>query len=247
MSFALTGVQNFVNGVDGTLVFNSDGTFSFLQINTSKLIFSFNYRLTKISNGLFDDAIVRIDFGSGGPLPVILTDFSASKLGNNVLLTWSTSQEQDNKGFEILKKTGANFEKTAFVDSKAPGGNSASALHYSFTDAGIKTDKNIYYRLKQVDLNGKELYSEIRVIRTVASGLLVYPNPSPGEINVVIPFNLNGKNNLRVVNANGATVYSLNNCASNQVKIGGLKPGIYIVRVSDQETGAIKEQKFIVQ
>ena len=60
---------------------------------------------------------------------------------------------------------------------------------YSFEDNGTLAKGVTYYRLRQVDIDARATYSEIRGVRT-GKGLIVlsvYPNPSRGTTNVAIP------------------------------------------------------------
>jgi hypothetical protein len=113
------------------------------------------------------------------PLPVSLTDFTAVKQGNTSLLNWNTATEVNNSGFDIERSAdGRSFSKIGIVYSKADGGNSNEKLAYSYVDAAPLSGTN-YYRLRQVDRDGKSVYSKIRQVTfDAASGVKVYPNPA---------------------------------------------------------------------
>lgn len=244
MNFNLL-TQNFT-AADASFTFNSDGTFTFNRINTSMSSFQFTYRLTA-PNALFDDATVRILFGTGGPLPVKLLFFDAAKTSNGINLSWQTAFESNNKGFEVFRKTGVSFEKITFVNSKAPGGNSTSQIEYNFTDNGKFTEKVIYYRLKQIDLDGKETISEIKAVNNggLKQPVLVYPNPSRGEVNIILANS--GNHSVDVINSNGASVYSQKNAVNKRLIISNLKTGVYSVRIVNNSDNSVSVQKLIVQ
>ncbi len=93
-------------------------------------------------------------------VPVELTNFSVSLTSNKINLNWSTATETNNQGFEIERKTGANWQKIGFVDGK---GTTTNLSNYNFTDdlESISKAAEVYYRLKQVDLDGTFSYSKV--------------------------------------------------------------------------------------
>lgn len=94
-------------------------------------------------------------------LPVSLTRFSGKKLGNGILLAWETASEFQNSHFVLERSIdGAVF--TALATLKGAG-TTSQALAYSFLDkkpaAGLH-----YYRLRQVDFDGKSYLSRMVVV-----------------------------------------------------------------------------------
>ncbi len=246
MTFSLIS-QTFTNA-DATFTFNADGTFSFLRLNTNKNQFFFTYRLTDPTT-LYADAIVRIDFSSGGVLPVSLTNFKVAKSASGALLSWETAQELNNKGFDILRKTTGNFEKIGFVASRALNGYSSSKLAYSFEDRNMPKDKTVYYRLSQIDIDGKQFYSDIRIINNGDSKqpILIYPNPSFGNVQISLPSDMISLSDILVLSATGAVVQTINNTTDKQIEIKGLKSGLYYIKVILQYDNSVYTQKLIVQ
>ncbi len=246
MNFSLLS-QTFT-AADANFIFNGDGTFSFVRLNQNITQFYFTYRLTNPA-GMSDDAVVRIDYTPVATLPVSLVNFNAEKADFGAELSWQTLQENNNKGFEVLRKTAGSFEKIAFVESKAVNNNSSSILNYSFKDAAIPAGiKTVYYRLLQVDLNGRETYSDIKVIQDKNSNgqpLLTYPNPSRGSLKIIIPSATAGANTIQVINAAGVVIKRINS-SEKQINITGLIAGIYVVKVNTG-SGNFYTQKLIVQ
>ncbi|WP_017258386.1 hypothetical protein [Pedobacter arcticus] len=115
-----------------------------------------------------------------GALPVALLSFEGKIFGNYNLLSWKTSSENNNSHFLIERSTDENhFISLAKVESKAPQGTSQTLLNYSFNDLNFDTGVN-YYRLKQVDLNGKSSYSKIIALQSALlfkQDLWIAPNP----------------------------------------------------------------------
>jgi hypothetical protein len=98
--------------------------------------------------------------GDQSALPVELSSFSASVVGNTVKLNWKTETEVNNYGFEIeryaLSAERKAWEKIGFVNGS---GNSNSPKRYSFLDDKVSAGK-YSYRLKQIDNDGQFEYSK---------------------------------------------------------------------------------------
>lgn len=185
-------------------------------------------------------------------LPVTLTHFSGTKEGSVNKLFWITATEANNKGFELERSAdGKNFSKLGFVSSKATEGNSNAELKYSFVDENILKGTN-YYRLKQVDKDGKSTYSSVVVLKGDATDFqlaLIYPNPVKAELNVKISSNKNRKVTLALTDINGRQVQQISRdliAGDNFIKLNvvQLPKGAYQISIisSDAE---VKTSKFI--
>ncbi|HPI08877.1 MAG TPA: hypothetical protein PLM41_20930, partial [Saprospiraceae bacterium] len=112
--------------------------------------------------------------------PVELTYFRATipETGRYALLTWRTASERNNLGFDIERSSdGRTWQTLALV----PGhGTTQEEQSYAYTDERPQPGEN-YYRLKQVDFDGKFEYSDIRSV-VMGSGAKdevgIYPNPT---------------------------------------------------------------------
>lgn len=112
-------------------------------------------------------------------LPVTISAFAAHKNNNSVLLSWTTGSEQNNKGFEIERSANGNsWNNIGFTPTAAHNGNSSQKINYSFTDNTAITGQN-FYRLKQIDFDGKFEYSEVRVVvMSAEKSVTIFPNPA---------------------------------------------------------------------
>jgi len=169
-------------------------------------------------------------------LPVVYASFYANKNNNNVVLTWSTSQETGNREFEVQRSNdGANWTIIGVVKG---AGNSSLTEQYSFTDKGL-TSAVGYYRIRQVDDNGNYTYSVIKTVHldVTAPVTKIYA----GNKTLNVEFNQEIKNPvvIRLVNLNGQVIseqkvqkaayrltMNMNNCQS----------GVYVVNVSDGQS-----------
>ncbi len=117
-----------------------------------------------------------------GPLPVTLISFTGKRTdANHVGLTWETSSETNNAGFDIERSltAAANFEKVGYVDG---GGTVSTDKNYAFFDQN--SSENIsYYRLKQLDYDGTFEYSRIIAVNGFKELLSLITIPNPGTQN----------------------------------------------------------------
>ncbi len=148
---------------------------------------------------------------AGAPLPISLLSFKGEHVGNANVLSWSTATEINNKGFEVQYSfNGKDFRKLGFVNSKQNSGNSSSVLNYQFVDnKGI--GGNVYYRLMQVDKDGRLNYSNVILIKggkiTTLSLNAVYPNPAKDKLNVIVSSPVNNNINVIITDLAGKIVH----------------------------------------
>jgi hypothetical protein len=97
----------------------------------------------------------------GAPLPVELTRFELRPAAGDVVLLWETASEQNNDYFQVEhSRDGRRFEVIAALNGR---GTTQVTQQYEFLhqQPGAGTH---YYRLRQVDFDGRYEYSPIRVI-----------------------------------------------------------------------------------
>lgn len=106
-------------------------------------------------------------------LPVELLSFSANKNNTQVLVKWTTQTETNNDYFEVQRSTDAlSFESLTRIS----GTNSNQITNYNYTDKYPHSGVN-YYRLKQVDFDGKTTYSDIVSVNFRITSTQIFPNP----------------------------------------------------------------------
>ena len=181
-------------------------------------------------------------------LPVKFTYFNAARSGQNVNLTWQTTSEENNTGFEVQRLTiGGDWQNVGFVSTKAVNGNSGIALNYQFTD--VNTSKGItQYRLKQVDKDYRSAYTVIRSVRGVGqkANTIIYPNPSgDGKVNIVFE-DAGSVRDVSLMDVSGKTLKQWKGVTNNNIQIDNLNSGFYTVRIVNIETGEQVVEKFIV-
>lgn len=176
-------------------------------------------------------------------LPVTLTYFTAKAVDNTALLQWETSIETNNSHFNIERSgNGNSFTKIGRVEGH---GTSGSSQAYTYTDPIPLKGRN-YYRLAQVDLDGKTDYSPIRllVFNEQLKGILkAIPNPAKTTMHVVLPQTATGKDVVQLYNLEGKKVLQQSVVAGTKeldVDVSVLLPGTYILRYGSNSTKVLK-------
>ncbi|TAG93794.1 MAG: T9SS C-terminal target domain-containing protein [Bacteroidetes bacterium] len=184
--------------------------------------------------------------GNGStPLPVSLLSFEGKVINERAKLTWQTATETNNKQFEIEKSSDAvNFSRIGIV---AGSGNSSVIKNYNFTDDNFTS--NAYYRLRQVDFSGAENLSQVIFIKNNNDKILIYPNPTKGEI--FIQSNENKQNivSWKVIDGQGKTILNGNDTLENTEKVlsnqlQNQNKGTYIIEI--QGNKQVYRQKLVV-
>jgi hypothetical protein len=118
---------------------------------------------------------------SSAPLPVELTSFTATPVANQTAmrLAWATASEKNSQAFEVERSLdGRTFTRIGTV---AAASTSSSAHTYGLLDAQLPAGAALlYYRLRQVDLDGMFSYSPVHTVALTgaAAGLALYPRPT---------------------------------------------------------------------
>ena len=172
------------------------------------------FRFVFKSDGSINSAGVALDdFQISGPtndpLPVEFLSFTGEAKKEWNELSWITATEQNNYGFEIQRSaSGFDWEKIGFVNG---AGNSVTNQIYLFQDKNINSDL-YYYRLKQLDFNGKSAYTKtISIGRTNKYKLSVenlFPNPFSSYVTIEFTEELANDLQLDLYDLNGKTLFS---------------------------------------
>lgn len=181
-------------------------------------------------------------------LPVELVSFSGKMIDQNVKVEWVTASEYQNDLFEIQKSVdGKKWIVIGKVNSKAENGNSNESISYDYTDRNISDNRIMYYRLKQIDFDGKFEYSDqIAVSNALNKDLIsLFPNPVKNEVNLHITSQKDQLVNIKIIDLSGKEYYSERELLVNHgtgklsFDVSELKQGIYLLTIgkdNEQQT-----------
>ena len=171
-------------------------------------------------------------------LPVELTSFNAKCDGDKVNIYWITASESNNDFFEIERSSdGINFIYVLKVNSQ--NSNSSQPLNYTAQDNNPLNSKS-YYRLKQVDKDGKYSYSSLVTVScqsaiVVSPVVAVFPNPATNNITIDIKA-LPGKKSIMIYDVIGQemvnkTLESQNENIQEVIDVSAFAKATYILRL----------------
>ncbi len=165
-------------------------------------------------------------FNETAALPIKLASFTGVLNKNTVELNWVTASEFNSSYFSVERSGGLSFAAIGKVNCQ---GNSNQLQQYTFADLQPLQGNN-YYRLKQVDKDGKFAYSNtVHIVLGTLPYLKAYPNPAKNSVSIS---GLGPSASLSLIDVSGKTIRQSvangNTCAFN---IQSLAPGIYFIRV----------------
>ncbi|OGX81577.1 hypothetical protein BEN49_15325 [Hymenobacter coccineus] len=168
------------------------------------------------------------------PLPVELVSFTAQLRNKQVNLNWVTASEKNSRSFDVQRSS--NGQTFTTVLTKAAQGNTSARTTYDAVDRQPLPGLS-YYRLKQIDNDGKVAYSP--VVSVQSDGLVdisIYPNPTAGKVTITLPAALAASApRVRISDLMGRVVQELSLPASGEIDLGALPVGTYLLNVGGQQ------------
>lgn len=214
----------------------------FFQIHIA-LKTDLNTEFWQIKNGDISGCI-----SSTGTLPVKMLYFDVIDNKSSALLKWSTGAELNNHFFKIQRSSNAlEYEDIGIVKG---AGNSSSIKHYTYNDI-FPPSGTIYYRLVQIDTDGKEtVYGPLAFKNKISkTDLVIYPNPVTNSNPVVTIESQNPLENVRIYNNGGKLLRELIILQSDtrhaEINIVDLQEGLYYISVIND--GKIERAKLLIK
>lgn len=181
------------------------------------------------------------DFGvshSGGAImPVELVSFEAKRNYTGSLLTWATASEKDNELFNIERSTnGSDFQTIGQVKGS---GTTNVAKDYVFEDKTPAQGVN-YYRLQQVDFNGKSSRSMVKSVVFGNTELVVQPTLVQDELRIIVGDE--SPTTLQIFNIAGQRVLTAQAQGEQRINISSLPAGAYFIQTATGTTRRFVKQ-----
>ena len=161
-------------------------------------------------------------------IPVEMVSFSAKKAGTTNKLAWQTATELNNERFDVQRSNdGATFQTIGQVKG---AGTSANVNNYEFMDETPAVGTN-YYRLQQVDANGKTTTSKTVALNASGKGSVkVFPTLATDKLNVLTASDK--EETFTITNLAGQTVLSGRVVNALDINISQLAKGNYILNIA---------------
>ncbi len=171
-------------------------------------------------------------FGTSScPLPVVLTAFTARyQPGQGTRLGWATASEAGSLAFVVESQDDPAAGPWQEIARVAAAGSSPTPRQYASLDARPLAGTR-YYRLRQVDRDGRVAYSPVVAV-TATAALAAYPNPAAGLVHLSGPLAAGTAAQVRLLDATGRCVASATGAvgqAALELVLAGVPAGLYVV------------------
>jgi len=239
-TYDYTNFPDAINNENTLLMYARDENSDLSWFNNGSTLNTIANTLTNNSESIRLEYVIALNNGS---LPITLSTFTV-KLNpqNSIEINWKTESEINNDYFNVEHSIdGQNWNSIQIIKSAK---NSSSTLNYSVIDYRPNLSVVNYYRLKQVDFDGKYTYSKIRKIKVLNnSSITIFPNPTNNNITI------NGSKSelceIIILNTLGENVTHLTrqintNKTSLIIDLSNLTSGVFFVKTSTKITKIIK-------
>jgi hypothetical protein len=172
--------------------------------------------------------------GSNQPLPVELLSFNASCVEDQNILSWQTASEYNSSHFDIERSR--DGQTWNVIGQQTAAGNSTELLSYQFVDSE-KNNSTVYYRLNQVDVDGKNEYFGPITLACEQNSFeaSTLPNPSAEDFWLRIQTENNESVSLQIKDINGAVIHGEELTIIKGINMFPIRkhltPGIYLIDV----------------
>jgi hypothetical protein len=194
-----------------------------------------------------------------GVLPLELMNFKGTPQYNGNFLTWTTANEVNNKGFDVERlMINGKWETLGFVNAACGGRGKACLVSTSPTTATVTYDfidnqpfKTSYYRLRQMDNDGKETLSKVISVANVGTRDRMYLRVYPSVTTGVLTIETTQTADYQVINLLGEVVQTsptliptsptLMPTSPTLIDVSALPQGVYILKVGTEQATFIKQ------
>jgi hypothetical protein len=190
---------------------------------------------------------------SQDPLPIELLNFTVEPDAVGNLCRWATASETNNDYFDLERSLDGDVFKSI---QRAEGygiGSTTEIRYYSFLDREV-CKGIVYYRLKQVDIDGHFSYSDVIAVNCNKSNtdIAVYPNPANFSITSTFFEETDGSVTMELVDMVGKIVQQERHDVKRgyntiETSISNLSTGVYYLKLirTDGEAEAPRMVRFM--
>lgn len=177
------------------------------------------------------------------PLPVKLVGFNVARQENNLIIAWITAQEFNSNYFEVQRSYDGIVWNT--ISTIKAAGFSSTLIKYSYTDFGV-TATTLYYRIMEVDLDGRNEISDVRMIKLQDDKLdIKISNGYANKIYAHFSSQINGAVSVKLFSLSGSMVNEtvLSNPVGQQIiTVNQNLKGIFVVVIVDENGSKFSSQ-----
>ncbi len=193
-------------------------------------------------------AYFRLEPSCGSLLPAAELTLRGKAAGTAAELNWEATEETGVQEYRVERSArGGQYRTIGSVPAKR---NGASSNRYTFRDEQPEAG-SCTYRLRSVDVDGRTGYSNTVVLRWSGTSLRVYPNPATDHFFVDIQASGRTKLELSLYSATGQLVEArtMQDVQSQRIRFArnGLQPGVYVLRITNPDSGEVTTEKIVLQ
>jgi hypothetical protein len=220
-------------GISNFILNHHNGTVWQIATGTTGAISGSGTRTKTITHTGYAGGFSPFAFGNTAtPLPIELIAFNEKCTNDFIKIQWTTASEKNNKMFELYRSD--NAIDWSLIHTTDGQGDKASETNYQYIDNKKQAS---YYRLKDIDYDGIENWSQIIFAdcESNTSKTEVYPNPASDYIKVTTA--IDEKTILRIVSIDGRILKTLPLVSEQTlVDIKTLVSGVYIIEIKNQKS-----------
>jgi len=179
------------------------------------------------------------------PLPLTFTDINAAWKNEDGIVKWTVAREVANDYFKVERSfDGKDFEAVGEVKSI---GDHEGKQSYTYTDVNVKpkTASKVFYRIKQVDINGSSSLSSVTSLSVDAANAdaYIFPNPATGSHFSFVYQDVNTKDmdlDIQILDAHGRVLQQTKKAVTkgkNQIEFStdAMAAGTYFLNYTNTE------------
>jgi hypothetical protein len=224
---------------DGRIDLQKDGSFQFTPKEgfTGKST-QFTYKVC--DNGSPALCSINTTATINFPSKSTLLTFEALYSRKEVAINWNTADDNHSSVFEIERSLDGEYYKKV---GEVKASNATASNQYTFNDRMHDQERknDLYYRLRQVDVNNKVTYSKVLILRSYGtksvSAVSVTPDPNVNDIQVNVQLKEKSFVQVRITDEKGSELIkqsAMGDFGSNVYNVEGtsqLSPGMYQLEV----------------
>lgn len=154
-------------------------------------------------------------------------------------ISWATNNEVNTSHFIMERQRQGDSDFVELPGKLAARGNSAIQEEYVYTDRDIKQTGLYTYRVKQIDLDGKFIYSHmVSLMQQGGNEMDLYPNPATYSSNLTLKLAQENNVTVLLLDEAGSLVKKVMSSVnlekgSHQIPVllEGLKSGVYVLHI----------------
>lgn len=231
-------IYNYVSGTGWVTIKNSTISSSSYTNITVSTTADIRYIAIKNTDNCKCFKVDAVTYDCKDAVPVEWLSFNGEWVDANFTqLKWKCAQEMNNSHF-VVERRAEGEEGFTEVGERVGAGNSTEITSYKFIDNVTNVPGvNVYYRIKQVDFDGKYSYSDMIVLSRVNSSVISsYPNPATDKVYVSLPKGMRSHNlQLNIINSIGQNlteeVSVVEGANGWEIESANLPEGAYFLQV----------------